>query len=139
MSTARRRQALEEEDANLSKFGPEFQDVQCLLISEVRVLLEVAKDRKRKESGEGSISEIMQKTIDYCQQFSRFTNKQTVKEIRNLFPDDHFHQFEMAQLANLCCETSEEAKVLIPCLTKKHDDELQNLLNDLQALRKLQG
>ncbi|EGF82159.1 hypothetical protein BATDEDRAFT_86911 [Batrachochytrium dendrobatidis JAM81] len=138
MSVARRRHALEEEDANLSKFGPEFQDVQCLLISEVRVLLEVAKDRKRKESGDGSISDIMQKTIDYCQQFSRFTNKQTVKEIRNLFPDDQFHQFEMAQLANLCCETAEEAKVLIPSLSTKHDDELQNLLNDLQALRKFQ-
>ena len=32
-------------------FDTEFQDIQCLLISEVRVLLEVAKDRKLKESG----------------------------------------------------------------------------------------
>ena len=31
-----------------------------------------------------------------------------------LFPKDEFHPFEVAQLANLCCETAEEAKILIP-------------------------
>ncbi|KAJ3073495.1 RNA polymerase B, partial [Quaeritorhiza haematococci] len=109
-----RRGQVEEEDAATLKFGEEFQDVQCLLISEVRVLLEVAKGRKEREGGDKAISEIMQKTIDYCDKFSRFSNKQTVKEVRTLFPADEFAQFEMAQLANLCCESAEEAKTLIP-------------------------
>jgi hypothetical protein len=34
--------------------------------------------------------------------------------ICRLFPKDEFHPFEVAQLANLCCETAEEAKILIP-------------------------
>ncbi|KAL2915962.1 RNA polymerase B [Polyrhizophydium stewartii] len=110
----KRRQAQEEEDANQVKLGPDFQTVDCLLISEVKVLLDIARDRKRRESGEGSISDIMQKTFDYCQQSTRFSNKQVVKEIRALFPKDQFHEFEMVQLANLCCETAEEAKALIP-------------------------
>ena len=81
----------------------------------------------------------MLKTIDYCQKFSKFSNKQTVKEIRSLFPPEEFHQFEMAQLANLCCESAEEAVVLIPSLARKNEDALQLLLNDLQNLRKYQG
>jgi DNA-directed RNA polymerase II subunit RPB4 len=80
----------------------------------------------------------MQKTIDYCQRFSKFSQKQTVKEIRLLFADD-FHQFEMAQLANLCVESAEEAVVLVPSLASRNEDELQSLLNDLQNLKKYQG
>ena len=106
----RGKQTLEETDSALDKFGQDFQDTQCLLISEVRVLLQVAKDKKR---GEKSVAEIIQKTIDYCDKFSKFTNKATVKEVRLILKDD-FSQFESAQLANLGCETVEEAKTLIP-------------------------
>lgn len=70
----------QQEDANLRQFGPEFQDVQCLLISEVKVLLEVQRDQKRLQGQE--VQEIVGKTLEYCGRFSRFSNKQTVKEIR---------------------------------------------------------
>ncbi|KAJ3115271.1 RNA polymerase B [Phlyctochytrium bullatum] len=138
----RKRTLVEEEDAADLKLGGEFQDVQCLLISEVRVLLEVAKE-KRREAGRDNTPDIVQKAADYCQKFSRFNNKQTIKEIRGLFPEDqNFHQFEMAQLANLCCETVEEAKALIPSLAKKFDDHedarLQDLLDQMANLRRYQ-
>jgi DNA-directed RNA polymerase II subunit RPB4 len=81
----------------------------------------------------------MQKTIDYCQKFSKFTSRKTVKDIRTLFPTEVFHQFEIAQLANLCVESAEEALVLIPSLQGHNEDMLQQLLNDLQNLKKTQG
>ncbi|KAJ1554861.1 hypothetical protein HK096_000759 [Nowakowskiella sp. JEL0078] len=54
---ASRKSHPEETDANELKFGegskslPEFQNVQCLLVSEVRVLLEVAKEKKAQLNG----------------------------------------------------------------------------------------
>ncbi|KAI8852319.1 RNA polymerase II [Chytridium lagenaria] len=134
MSSTRktRRGIAEDEDAAEMRLGDEFQDVQCLLISEVRVLLEVAKERNRSE-GRESTSDVMQKTMDYCERFSRFNNKQTIKEMRHL---------KMAQLANLCCETVDEAKALIPSLAKRfdslNDKELQDLLDQMSNIRKFQ-
>jgi DNA-directed RNA polymerase II subunit RPB4 len=120
-----------EQDANQSQFGPEFQDCQCLLISEVKVLLEVSKNNNT------NTNEIVNKTFDYCMKFSRFNNKQTVKQIRSLFDSD-YHPFEMAQLANLTCESVEEACYLIPSLSRIPIDELQSKLNELGHLRKYQ-
>ena len=78
----------------------------------------------------------MQKTIDYCQKFSRFSNKQTVKDIRGLFPGEIYHEFEMAQLANLVCESVEEAVTLIPSLERIRQDDLSLKLAELGHLRK---
>ncbi|KAJ3218275.1 RNA polymerase B [Dinochytrium kinnereticum] len=116
MSKKNRRGITEDEDAAELHLGGEFQDVQCLLISEVRVLLEVAKERNRTEGRE--------------------TNSE-------LFPEnENFHQFEMAQLANLCCESVEEAKALIPSLNRKfnnfEDAKLQDLLDQMSNLRRYQ-
>jgi hypothetical protein len=48
------------------------------------------------------------------------------------------HKFEIAALANLCPETSEEAKTLIPSLkTKIEDDDLTKILEDIQTKRSL--
>jgi DNA-directed RNA polymerase II subunit RPB4 len=54
--------------------------------------------------------------------------------------DEGLAEFEMAQLGNLCPETAEEAKVLIPSLADgdKEEDELQRLLDDLIAARRYQ-
>lgn len=49
------------------------------------------------------------------------------------------HKFEVASLANLCPETSEEAKALIPSLEGRfEDEELRILLDDIQTKRSLQ-
>lgn len=54
--------------------------------------------------------------------------------------DERLVEFEMAQLANLTPETSDEAKALIPSLHGKKDDEdLQRLLDDLAASRRFQS
>lgn len=93
-------------------------------------------------SGQSQIPAPMQKTIDYCQKFAKFTAKKAIKDIRPLFPEDDskkYSQFELAQIVNLCLESAEEAFVLIPSLVGRNEDELQNLLNDLQNLKRTQG
>ena len=70
----------QEQDANLAQFGSEFQQTQTLLLSEVKVFLEIVRDQERSKGTE--MQEIMTKTLEYCARFSKFSNKQTVKEIR---------------------------------------------------------
>ncbi|KAI9203880.1 HRDC-like protein [Polychytrium aggregatum] len=140
MSRRQRKGQIEEEDASFLKLGEEFNSAPCVLISEVRVLLEGAKQKKLENFGTESaaVSDIMQKTLDYCSRFSKFTSKQTVKEIRGLIPIPPYHEFEAAQLANLCCETVEEAKALIPTLSQHDDDEVQRILEEMHNLKKFQ-
>ncbi|KAI8904476.1 HRDC-like protein, partial [Gorgonomyces haynaldii] len=125
-----------EEDANNLLFGSEYQNTQCLLISEVQVVLQSTLLRKQTQNE--PIPEILTKTLDYCTKFSKFSNKENVMQIRSLFSEQQLNQFEMAQLANFCCETSEEASTLVPSLSRMNEDQLQGLLNDLQNLRKYQ-
>jgi DNA-directed RNA polymerase subunit F len=70
----------QEEDANLALFGSLFQNTQTLLLSEVKVFLEIFRDQERSKGQE--MQEIMTKTLEYCAKFSKFSNKATVKEIR---------------------------------------------------------
>ena len=54
--------------------------------------------------------------------------------------DEGMAEFEMAQLGNLCPDTADEAKTLIPSLNgKKEDDDLQRLLDDLAESRRFQS
>lgn len=49
------------------------------------------------------------------------------------------HKFELAAIANLCPETVEEAKSLIPSLEGRFEDEdLQAVLDDIQTKRSIQ-
>lgn len=49
-------------------------------------------------------------------------------------------EFEMAQLGNLCPESAEEARALIPSLNGKLDDDLlQKILEDMATARRLQA
>ncbi|ORX95239.1 DNA-directed RNA polymerase II subunit RPB4 [Basidiobolus meristosporus CBS 931.73] len=135
-----RRGQVEEEDASQLKLGEEFQNAQCLFISEVKILLEAQRDAKVDEVGEKSLTSVFQKTMNYVQQFSRFTNRDTVREVRQLLSKQQLEQFEMAQIANLVCEDSDEAKALVPSLTaRKDDDGLQALLNEMLTLKKFQS
>ncbi|KAI9482631.1 HRDC-like protein [Zychaea mexicana] len=109
-----RRGALENEDAATLSLGEEFINSQCLYISEVRILLEAQQDSKETGTENRPTTSITTKTLDYVRTFSRFTNRDSVREIRQLLGKDDLAQFEVAQLANLCCEDAEEAKALVP-------------------------
>ncbi|XP_023243842.1 DNA-directed RNA polymerase II subunit RPB4-like [Centruroides sculpturatus] len=103
-----------EEDASELQFPKEFENAETLLISEVNMLLEHRKQQNESAEEEQELSEVFMKTLSYCQRFSRFKNRETISAVRSLLMQKKLHKFELAQLANLCPETPEEAKALIP-------------------------
>lgn len=79
------------------------------------------------------------KTLNYCSRFSRYRNRETIAAVRSLLQQKRIHKFELAQLANLCPETPEEAKALIPSLEGRfQDEELRQILEDIQTQRSFQ-
>merc|ERR1711874_377960 len=81
------------------------------------------------------------KTLNYTQRFAKFKNMENIASVRQLLTNKKIHKFEMAQLANLCPETPEEAKSLIPSLEAEGrftDDELATILDDIQTKRSFQ-
>ena len=78
--------------------------------SEVRMLLEHRQQKDGQEDVE--LSEVFQKTLDYCKRFSKFKNHETIVNVRTMLMQKRLHKFELAALANLCPESADEAKGL---------------------------
>ncbi|KYQ90606.1 DNA-directed RNA polymerase II subunit 4 [Tieghemostelium lacteum] len=127
--------AQEEEDLVNLKFPSDLKDAKFLLNSEVAILLEHRKDI---DSAEGiEFPQTFHKTLAYAEKFSRFKTKASIKQVRATLSKHQLAEYEIACLANLCVETSDEAKSLIPSLKRvKDDDALQSYLDDLANLRK---
>ncbi|XP_045614376.1 DNA-directed RNA polymerase II subunit RPB4 isoform X2 [Procambarus clarkii] len=128
-----------EEDATELQFPKEFEKAETLLISEVQMLLEHRKQTNENAEEEQELNERFMKTLNYCERFSKFKNRTTIKAIRELLNQKKLHKFELAALANLCPETPEEAKALIPSLEGRfEDEELRVLLEDMATQRSFQ-
>ncbi|CAK9798492.1 transcriptional adapter 2A isoform X2 [Megalopta genalis] len=128
-----------EEDAADLQFPKEFENAETLLISEVSMLLEHRKAQNESAEEEQEFSEVFMKSLTYTNRFRRFKNKETIAAVRNLLMQKKLHKFELASLANLCPETPEEAKALIPSLEGRlEDEELRTILDDIQTKRSLQ-
>ncbi|RWS24533.1 DNA-directed RNA polymerase II subunit RPB4-like protein [Leptotrombidium deliense] len=128
-----------DEDAGELQFPKEFENAETLLISEVDMLLEHRQQQNESVEDEQELSEVFMKTKCYCSRFSRYKNRETISAIRSLLQSKKMHKFEFAQLANLCPETPEEAKALIPSLEGRfQDEELRQILEDIQTQRSFQ-
>ncbi|NXS79681.1 RPB4 polymerase, partial [Erpornis zantholeuca] len=135
-----------EEDASQLVFPKEFETAETLLNSEVHMLLEHRKQQNESAEDEQELSEVFMKTLNYTARFSRFKNRETIASVRRrvgkvrvLLLQKKLHKFELACLANLCPETAEEAKALIPSLEGRfEDEELQQILDDIQTKRSFQ-
>ncbi|XP_070561773.1 DNA-directed RNA polymerase II subunit RPB4-like [Ptychodera flava] len=129
----------EDEDAAELKFPKEFEQAETLLNSEVHMLLEHRKTQNESAEEEQELSEVFMKTLHYTQRFSRFTNRETISDVRGLLMQKKLHKFELASVANLCPESAEEAKSLIPSLEGRfEDEELQEILDNIQTKRSFQ-
>lgn len=136
-----------DEDASKLSFGTEFENSTCLLNAEVFVLMQ-NHHQARSTLHQNAPSPVFEKTFSHVQTFSRYKNKEMIREVRGAFAASNsdessnpktLHEFEMAQLANLSPETCEEAKILIPSISSKiSDDALQKILDDIQNARKFQ-
>lgn len=130
-----------EEDAAELIFPKEFgEQTETLLISEVQQLLQHRKTTNEADENEQELSEVFKKTAAYCERFSKYKNRETISYVRKLLAQKkNLTKFELAQLANLCPETPEEAKALIPSLEGRfQDDELRLILEDIQTQRSFQ-
>lgn len=128
-----------EEDASELIFPKEFENAETLLISEVQMLLEHRKQQNESAEEELELSTVFMKTLNYTQRFSKYKNRETISAVRSLLVQKKLHKFELATLANLCPETSEEAKALIPSLEGRfEDDDLQQILDDIKTQRSFQ-
>ncbi|XP_070215997.1 DNA-directed RNA polymerase II subunit RPB4 isoform X1 [Bos mutus] len=105
-----------EEDASQLIFPKEFETAETLLNSEVHMLLEHRKQQNESAEDEQELSEVFMKTLNYTARFSRFKNRETIASVRSLLLQKKLHKFELACLANLCPETAEESKALIPSI-----------------------
>nr|XP_023027250.1 DNA-directed RNA polymerase II subunit RPB4 [Leptinotarsa decemlineata] len=104
------------------------------------MLLEHRKDQNESAEDEQEFSEVFMKTLTYTDRFRKFKNKETISAVRNLLMQTKkLHKFELAAIANLCPESTEEAKSLIPSLEGRfEDDELKAVLEDIQTKRSIQ-
>lgn len=103
------------------------------------MLLEHRKAQNESAEEEQEFSEVFMKTLTYTNRFRKFKNKETIAAVRSLLMQKKLHKFELASLANICPETPEEAKALIPSLESRlEDEELRTILDDIQTKRSLQ-
>ncbi|UYV83661.1 POLR2D [Cordylochernes scorpioides] len=128
-----------EEDSAALQFPKEFENAETLLVSEVYMLLEHRKTQNESAEEEQELSEVFMKTLNHCQRFSRFKNRETIASVRNILQAKKLHKFELAQLGNLCPESAEEAKSFIPSLEGRfEDEELRQLLETIHTQRSFQ-
>jgi len=130
----------QEEDASDLVFPKEFENAETLLISEVKMLLEHRKQQNENAEEEQELSDVFVKTLNYTQRFSKYKNRETIGAVRGLLSKKKLlHKFEMASLANLCPDSAEEAKSLIPSLEGRFDDEeLTQILDEIKNHRSFQ-
>ncbi|CAL8147658.1 unnamed protein product [Orchesella dallaii] len=124
----------QEEDAADLLFPKEFENAEALLISEVSMLLEHRSQQNENSEDEQALSEVFQKTRLYCARFGKLKNNDAITRVRTLLMQKKLHKFELVSLANLCPETAEEAKALIPSLEGRfEDEELRQILDDIHT------
>ncbi|KAF3438304.1 hypothetical protein FNV43_RR21066 [Rhamnella rubrinervis] len=134
----------EEEDASELKIGEDFLKAKCLMNSEVAILLEHRCEQLKHMSDDpmNHLPQVFEKALQYVKRFSRFTNQDAVKQVREVLSRYQLAEYELAVLGNLCPETAEEAKAVVPSLKTKernHDDEaIEKLLQDLLMIKKFE-
>ncbi len=132
----RKKTVAEEEDANLLKLSSEFQHEECLMISEVKYLLDAAVVSAQQMNLQ--LPPSTAKTHQYVSTISKLHNIETIKQVKSLFPPKQFERFEIAQIVNLGCETAEEIRTLVPSLNRLDEEEVQKYLDEMHQLRKMQ-
>lgn len=126
----------EEEDAALLKFPKEFEGAETLTISEVLKILENREEQSKKADSGQKPNDVFVKTLEHCRQFNRLgDNRERIQAVRRMLQTKKLHKFELAQLANLCPDSAEEARTFIPSLENNfQDEELSEILNAMFSL-----
>ncbi|OIW26687.1 hypothetical protein CONLIGDRAFT_482972 [Coniochaeta ligniaria NRRL 30616] len=121
----------------------EFVDARSLTVSEAALILNAIRDRRAKHgitmtyANGVAQQEIVDQGMEHARVFANYKGQENVEAVDGLLSTyTGLVMFERAQLGSLGCTSAEEAKILIPSLNSKIDDEtLQSLLDQLESLR----
>eukprot|EP00249_Psilotum_nudum_P006849 c20106_g1_i1 orf=701-1117(-) len=135
--------AAEEEDASELKLGEEFAKAKCLMNAEVALILERKYEQLQQLADDPSsqISQVFEKSLQYVRRFSRYQNPEAVKQVREVLSRNQLAEFEVCVIGNLCPETVEEAKALVPSLSTRGrltDDKIEQMLSDLATIKRFE-
>ena len=134
---------MEEEDASELKLGHDFVKAKCLMNAEVAIVLQRKYEQLQQLADDPSaqISQVFEKSLQYVKRVSRYSNPDAVKQVREVLTRNQLHEFELCVIGNLCPDTMEEAKALVPSITKRgrmDDDSIETMLTDLATIKKFE-
>ncbi|BBN13826.1 DNA-directed RNA polymerase II subunit RPB4 [Marchantia polymorpha subsp. ruderalis] len=133
-------QAIEEEDARELKLGEDFVKAKCLMNAEVALILQRKYEQLQtfSEDAPNQISQVFEKSLQYVKRFSHYQNPNAVKQVRDVLSRNQLAEFEVCVIGNLCPETVEEAKALVPSIAKKgrmDDEKIEQMIQDLATIK----
>lgn len=118
-----------------NRLGSEFANATFLSISEVKTLLDYFK---REAYINSSNNPLFEQIFGYVKRYDRFPDIQVSEQAKNMLVEHHFSETEIAMLMNLCPHTADEARSLIPELSRiESDEELNTALEELVRLKNL--
>lgn len=132
--------SVEEEDARELKLGDDFVKAKCLMNAEVALILTRKYEQLTAFSDDApnQISQVFEKSLQYVKRFSRYSNPEAVKQVRDVLSRNQLAEFEVCVIGNLCPETVEEAKALVPSIAKKgrmDDEKIEQMLSDMATIK----
>jgi len=135
---------MEEEDAADLKLGDDFAKAKCLMNAEVQQVLQRKYEQLQQLADAdpaAHVSQVFEKSLQYVKRVSRYQNPDAVRQVREVLARNNVHEFELCVIGNLCPETLEEAKALVPSLTKRgrmDDDTIEEMLTHLAKIKKFE-
>jgi DNA-directed RNA polymerase II subunit RPB4 len=117
----------------VNKLGSEFVNAHVLSIAEVNLVLRTAE-----EDIDPGTHSLFGKLLNYTRKFNQLPNQSVIPQVRDMLENRGFHQLEVVLLMNLCPQTAEEARALIPSLLRiTSDEELTHTLEELVRMKNL--
>ncbi|GAA98764.1 uncharacterized protein L969DRAFT_49717 [Mixia osmundae IAM 14324] len=143
----RRRIGVEEgEDVAQLKLGKEFEKASCLMINEVKMLIDNQGEDAKRVSREPGQLNVTKKMWEYVERFSPGLEPSDIARLRSALLRESLADFEACSLANLRPKTVEEAKAILPSIQReavrdgeppvqRDDDGIQAILDLLEDAR----
>ncbi|KAK1444609.1 hypothetical protein BgAZ_105150 [Babesia gibsoni] len=121
-------------DGNKVEVDEEFKNAKCLNLCELHLILgdQLRLQHKRNEAAK----QLIKTSHDYASRFAILKFRSAIVDIRTTIErDGSLHEFEMASLVNLLPKSVDEAKSLIPSLSRIPDERIEEILELLESYR----
>ncbi|CDR96906.1 RNA polymerase Rpb4 family protein, putative [Babesia bigemina] len=119
-------------EPNKVEVDEEFKNAKCLNLCELHLILgdQLRLQHKRNEAAK----QLIKTSHDYASRFAILKFRSAIVDIRT-WRDGSLHEFEMASLVNLLPKSVDEAKSLIPSLSRIPDERIDEILELLESYR----